>query len=653
MCGIAGFVGPRNERLLRRMCATLTHRGPDAEGFYQDDYVGLAHRRLSIIDLLNGRQPMTNETGTLQLVFNGEIYNYQALTEELKRQGHTFATSSDTETILHLYEEHGLDFLRHLRGMFAIALWDSGKKRLVLARDRIGEKPLFYAANGGRLAFGSEIKAVLPWLESRSVNPRSICEFFALGYVPSPRTCFDEVRKLPAGHMLVHEKGQATVLQYWRRTVAGPAPSYEDACEEVAHLLRESIQLCLKSDVEVGAFLSGGLDSSLVVALMREANTRVQTFSVGYGSEADGFNELNYARLVAQKFSTRQHELILGAGSSLELLPRVLSHYDEPHGEPTSVLVYLLCQFTRKHLTVALGGTGGDELFFGYPRHAAIRWISLYNAVPKVLRRSVIESIVSRWPESTRGSRFAKRVKRFVEGAAGSEPETYLNWISLLNRDVRADMVSSEIRNRSEDPEGERFLRDYLCRPGDLYSAAADIDIEGYLPEYQLTYMDRMSMAHGLEVRSPLCDYRLVDFVSGLPAGYRVRNGRSKRILKDVSRRWLPDGIINRKKVGFDSPIGEWFKGELRSFLLRFLSEENVKNSGLLNPDAVTALVQSHLSGARDYSLQLWSIVAVEAWYRMFIEQKVEHQQIPRMTDIRGGSEAPVSTAVPPALAAL
>ncbi|HXT10442.1 MAG TPA: asparagine synthase (glutamine-hydrolyzing) [Candidatus Angelobacter sp.] len=640
MCGIAGYVGFDDERMLRRMCRALQHRGPDAEGFYAAPGVGLAHRRLSIIDLINGRQPMTNEDGTLQLVFNGEIYNYEKLTADLKAKGHVFKTASDTETILHAYEEYGLDCVQHMRGMFAFALWDSKKKKLVMARDRIGEKPLYYAAIGNKLAFGSEIKAVLPCLPTRSVDARAVCEFLAAGYVPAPRTFFAEVRKLPPGYLLVHENGKVTVSQYWSRDKSASGASFEEASDELVRLLRESATLCLKSDVEVGAFLSGGLDSSLITALMREVNTKVQTFCVGYRGAAAGFNELEYAKFVSQTVGSNHHELILDAKSSMELLPKILWHYDEPHGEPTSVLVYLLCEFTRKHVTVSLGGTGGDELFHGYPRDKAVRWLGYYNLVPSAVRKHLIERTISRFPESTRGSRLGKRVKRFVQGASDSPSETYLNWVSLLNRGLRQDLVSAAVRGDSEDAAGDQFMREFLTADDqrDLYAHATDLSVGGYLPEYQLCYMDRMSMAHGLEVRSPLCDYRLVEFATRLPAHYRLKGSESKHILKSVSGRWLPQQIIHRKKVGFDSPIGQWFKDELKDFLTRFLSKEQVRRSGLLNPDAVQRMIGDHVSGVKDYSLQLWSVIALEAWYRMYIEEDVLATGDLSLENLRGAS---------------
>jgi asparagine synthase (glutamine-hydrolysing) len=406
--------------------------------------------------------------------------------------------------------------------------------------------------------------------------------------------------------------------------------------------------------VEVGAFLSGGLDSSLITALMREVNTKVQTFCVGYRGAAAGFNELEYAKAVSAKLGSRHHELILDARSSMELLPRILWHYDEPHGEPTSVLVYLLCEFTRKHVTVSLGGTGGDELFYGYPRDKAVRWLRYYNRVPAPVRKHVIERTISRFPESTRGSRLGKRVKRFVQGASDSPSETYLNWVSLLSGNLRRDLISAEIREGSEDAAGDQFMRNFLMADDgrDLYAHATDLAVGGYLPEYQLCYMDRMSMAHGLEVRSPLCDYALAEFATRLPAHYRLKGSESKHILKSVSGQWLPQEIIHRKKVGFDSPIGQWFKDELKDFLGSFLSKEQVRRSGLLNPDAVQRMISDHASGVKDYSLQLWSIVALEAWYRMYIEEDIVATGDLSLENLRGATAQRPSRAVNPGLRA-
>jgi asparagine synthase (glutamine-hydrolysing) len=641
MCGITGYVGLNDEPLLRAMCQSLIHRGPDESGMYTAPGVGLAMQRLAIIDLKTGSQPIANETRDVWVVFNGEIYNYEDLRAQLVRKGHALTTTSDTETIVHLYEEFGIDFVKHLRGMFAIALWDVKKQRLLLVRDRVGEKPLYYAKEDQALLFGSEMKTILQAKQRRAVDPQAVCDFLAAGYVGGRRTFYQGIAKLPPGHLLIWEAGKITVRRYWCPVVPGEEReevSFKAASEELTERLGEAVRLCLKSDVEVGAFLSGGVDSSTIVALMRKHAVNIQTFSVGYGDEAQGFNELSYAQQVARHLGTEHHELILGPQSSMELLPRILWHYDEPHGEPTSVLVYLLCEFTRSRLKVALSGTGGDEIFFGYPRHAGLRLLSYYQWLPSLLRKTIVERLVAKWPESTTGSRFAKRVKRFIQGASLPPAHAYLNWVSLLNADLRGSLLSEQMRSQAENPAGDTLLRHFLTDPGpeSLLDRAAALDVGGYLPEYQLAYMDRMSMAHGLEVRAPLCDFELVEFALSLPTSYRLKGSRSKHILKHVAQPWLPEGIVERKKVGFDSPIGQWFKGELRPFLTNFLSPEHIAQSGLLDAEQVQRVMHDHLSGQKDYSLQLWSLLALEAWNRMYIEDAVTDGMHYRLSDLRG-----------------
>lgn len=641
MCGIVGYVGSNVPGSLELMCRSIVHRGPDEDGYFTAPGVGLAMRRLSIIDLAGGKQPISNEDGSVTTVFNGEIYNYQEITASLKQRGHVFSTRSDTETIVHLYEEYGLDFVEHLRGMFAIALWDAKRSRLVLVRDRIGEKPLYYRYDerSGALQFSSEIKAILQCRGTREVNPQAVCQFMAAGYLPAPVTFFRGIEKLPQGAMLVHENGRAEVRTYWQLDRGSRANiSFDEARERLSDLLVESVQLCLKSDVEVGSFLSGGLDSSVITGIMRRLGAEVQTFSVGYRGAAEGFNELSYARRVADNLGTKHHELILEPTSTIQLLPKILWHFDEPHGEPSSVLVYLLSEFTRRKLKVAMGGTGSDEIFYGYPKHGGLRLLQYYRLVPRFVRESVLERIINKWPESTRGSRFAKRAKRFVAGA-GVEPEqAYLSWTSLLGKEIRDRLVSEPVKAASEDPSGDAFMRAWLTAPGrgSVLDRVTDMEVNGYLPNFQLTYMDRMSMANSLEVRSPLCDWKLVDFVTSLPGRYRLKGTRSKHLLKTVATQWVPRDIVERKKVGFDSPIGQWMKDELRGFVAGFLAPEQIRRTGLLESDAVQELIADHLAGKKDYSLQLWSVLTVEAWHRMFIETGLTEPGDFSLQDMRG-----------------
>ena len=638
MCGIAGFVGIDDRRLIEAMARSLSHRGPDAEGFYLAPGVGLASRRLSVIDLETGNQPISNENQTVWVVYNGEIYNCDALREQLIARGHRFSTTTDTECIVHLYEDHALDFVDHLRGMFGIALWDIPRQRLVLVRDRIGEKPLYYKVDEGRLLFGSECKAILQAVRNRTVDRQAVCDYLAMGYVPAPRTFYEGISKLPPAHMLVYEKQRAVVRQYWTRSTRTERQSFAAAEDELASRLTETVRLCLKADVEVGAFLSGGIDSSVMVALMRPHVERLQTFSVGYGGAAAGFNELSYARRVARDLGTNHHELILGAGAQLDLLPTILWHYDEPNGEPTSTLVYQLSEFTSRRVKVAVSGTGGDEIFAGYPRYRAIALRERYLRLPRPIRKQIIERLIAMWPESTRGSRFARRARRFISAADLPIETAYGSWVSLLSRPQRRDLLTDAVVQSTHDPDGDRVLLEYLGaeRGSDVFARATALDVEQYLPEYQLTYVDRMSMAHGLEVRAPLSDFELVQYVCSLPADYRLRGNRSKAIFKDASRRWIDPAIAERKKVGFDSPVGQWFKDDLREFLVTFMAPAELERSGLLDAAAVQTMIADHLRGRRDYSLQLWSLVTLEAWYRMYIEDAIVDGRSYKLTDLRG-----------------
>jgi asparagine synthase (glutamine-hydrolysing) len=641
MCGIAGYAGIDDEPLLRRMCGSLAHRGPDDAGYYRTADVGLSMRRLAVIDLETGMQPIANEGKDVWVVFNGEIYNYDDIRKRLAERGHVLSTKSDTETIVHLYEDHGLDFVDHLRGMFAIGLWDERRRRLILVRDRIGEKPLFYAVKDPTLYFGSEIKAILQGFGSRTLDPQAACDFLSAGYVAGDRTFFQGISKLPPGHMLVWENGHATVRRYWDPALESRShTSFQSAAHELGERLSETVRICLKSDVEVGAFLSGGIDSSVLVALMKRHSAQIKTFSVGYRDKAQGFNELKFAKIISDHIGTEHHELILDAQSSVDLLPRILWHYDEPHGEPTSVLVYLLCEFTRRFVKVALGGTGGDEIFYGYPRHSGIRMLEYYRRVPGVIRKALLERIIAKWPESTRGNRFVKRAKRFIAGSDLPPSQAYLSWVRLIHPDIHSALFSTQLREGVSHPAGDAFLMEKLFGNGrrPLLDRVTALDVEGYLPEFQLAYMDRMSMAHGLEVRSPYCDYELVKYTTSLPHEYRLKGLRSKHILKEIAKAWIPPEIVERKKVGFDSPIGQWFKGELRQFLYTFLSKEHLKTSGMLDGDTVHAMIADHLGGRRDYSLQLWSIVALEGWYRMYIEDGISDGTAYRLADMRGGT---------------
>jgi len=621
------------------MCRRLVHRGPDDIGYYIDEEISLAMRRLAIIDLDSGSQPIANEDESVWVVFNGEIYNFEEVREALIKRGCQFKTKSDTEVIVQAYVEYGDAFLTRLRGMWGIAIWDSNRHRLLLARDRIGEKPLFYSRlTDNNLVFGSEIKSIIPAVGPLRVDYASVTEYLAAGYVFAPSTFYKNIRKLEPGHYLVWQRGELDIRRYWK---VDCSHSYTDSYEEALHALNdltdESIRYCLKSDVEVGAFLSGGIDSSIITGVMSKYGTGIKSYSVGYSGAAAGYNEFAPARAVADLFGTDHREIVLEARSTVDLLPRIIWQYDEPHGEPSSVMVYLMCEQVAKDIKVALCGTGGDELFFGYPKHRALAMNRMYNLLPRFVRKNVIEWALASLPESTSGSHIAKRVKRFVEGSSSDLGSSYLNWTNLLSRNVRERLFTSDLVERSANAFGERNLRHYLCDASgsNTFSRVNELELEGYLPEYQLAYMDRMSMAHSLEVRSPLCDFRMAEFAVSLPPSYRVNRSIGKRILRDLAAQSLPERIVKRPKVGFDSPIGQWFKDDLREFLLSFLSLRAVAESGLLQPQTVQDIVHEHLSGRRDYSMALWSILALEMWHRVYIESGCSDEAM-EVRSIRG-----------------
>ena len=622
MCGIAGFAGLNAPDLLRRMTRLLTHRGPDDEGYFETEGVGLGMRRLSVIDVETGRQPIHNEAGTVWAVFNGEIYNYLTLRQDLEQRGHRFVTNSDSEVIVHLYEEYGDDFMQSLRGMFTIALWDETKDRLLLLRDRVGIKPLYYAQDAGQLYFASEMKALLavPGVR-RDVDQASFLKYLGFLYVPAPGSIFQDVQKLQPGHCLSFCDGQVSSWQYW--DLAFQQNPYADEVEAADHLysvLDESVRLRMVSDVPLGGFLSGGLDSSAIAALMSKHSTeRVQTFCVGFGGEGEGFNELAYARQVADHLGTEHHERMVDY-DVIDLLPKMLWHLDEPFGNPTAVLAYLLSEYARQHVTVALSGTGGDEAFLGYPRHLGLMYANSYRRVPAPCR-SLLRAMIGVLPESTASSyplhRFGKRIRRFVDGVEAPEQESYVKWLTYFDSAQRGMLAG-------DDQDVDGFMYDALGRHSvPIADRAQYADIKTFLPYNQLEYMDKMSMACSLEARVPFCDHELLEFSATLPSAWKIRGRHTKRILKRACKGLLPDHIINRRKVGFDAPAGAWFKGRLRPVCHAVFSPEAIGETGAFSPQEVQRLWHLHLSGRRDLSLQLWIIFVFEVWHRMYIRQGI------------------------------
>jgi len=626
MCGIAGYLGVEQPGLGASMAGLLRHRGPDEAGevvlhAHDGSVCALAHQRLSIIDIPGGHQPQTSEDGTVHVVFNGEIYNFRELRAQLEGRGHRFATRSDTEVIVHLYEEHGDDCVQHLRGMFAFALWDAKRDRLLLARDRLGVKPLYYAIpEGGRtqLAFASELKSLLmvPGV-SRELDLESLASYLAYLYVPHPRTAVRGARRLPPAHVLVAEAGSVEIRRYWsleRTDAAEPDP------ERLWDLLGEAVGMRLVADVPVGAFLSGGIDSSAIVAEMAARDSAPRTFTVVFPREEERlYDERDDARAVASSFSTRHYELEARADAR-ELLPEIVRHFDEPFGNPTALLAHELSRLTRQHVKVALAGDGADELFAGYPRFRGLAAASWYRHVPGPVR-ALAAAGARALPESTRGRHGLRRAREFALAPLESLEQAYLSWITYFGPEWRGRLLRPEVQERlRESPPPERFIEELFERAprDDLVNRLSFVELQSFLPCNVLEYGDRMSMAHGLEVRAPYTDHKLVEHVFSLPGGAKLERGKSKAILRSAAARRLPERALSKPKVGFNPPMGLWLNRELAPLVDSHLSREQVEGRGLFEPAAVERLVADLRGGRRDVSLHVWSLVVLEQWQREY-----------------------------------
>jgi len=623
VCGIAGILrvdgAPAGADLLGAMTSAIAHRGPDGDGFFCDGSVGLGHRRLAIIDLATGDQPMATEDGSLVLVFNGEIYNFRELRRELEGRDATFRTTSDTEVILQAYEAWGVDCLPRLRGMFAFALWDRPRRRLFLARDRVGIKPLVYAWDGRRLLFGSEIKALLedPGLP-REIDWQALRDFLTLHYIPGPRTIFQAIRKLPpASYLLLDlERGEPEVHRYWDlRFAPDPRLSEAEWLEGLRWHLTDAVRSHLVSDVPIGAFLSGGVDSSTVVALMAQATEgRVRTFSIGF-DDAD-FDELRHARDVARRYDTQHFEYVVKP-NALDTLPRLAWQFDEPFADSSALPTYYVSKITREHVTVALSGDGGDENFVGYTRYArAARLHEQLDGFPAMLARPLLRLAARLLPAGVRGQGYldmlgAGPVDRYFKLMAYQRSETLRSLLSPAAREHVAPVVTPDLFRRLA-AEG---------RAPDYVSALQYLDIHCYLPEDILTKVDRTSMAVSLETRVPLLDHVLMEYVATMPTALKFKEGAGKVILKRAMAGDLPAGILERRKMGFGLPIASWFRGELTDYVRDVLDGRRTRQRGLVDPRAVSALLDEHQGGGRDRSGQIWALLALEEWARRWLDR--------------------------------
>jgi asparagine synthase (glutamine-hydrolysing) len=626
MCGILGFINtdltrPADERTARAMAAAIAHRGPDDEGFYFKENVAMGMRRLSIIDLATGRQPISNEDGSVWVVFNGEIYNFPELRRRLLARGHQFSTHSDTEVIVHLYEDHGDDLVDHLNGMFAFALWDERRRRLLVARDRMGEKPLYFARTANSFIFSSELKSLVVHPEvGRRVNLLALRKYLQYEFVPAPHTMIEGVHKLRPAHRLIFEKGEWRTEPYWRLSYEGERLKIDEneAAEEVHDRLREAVRMRLISDVPLGVLLSGGIDSSAVASLACEAaEGRVKTFSIAF--EEKSFDESSYARLVAERLGTEHYERRFTEREMLEIVPEIPRLLDEPLGDGSLIPTFLLSRFTRERVTVALGGDGGDELFAGYPTYAAHRMADYYRALPRLLREGFIEPVVARLPVSTDNLSFDFKAKRFVQGAALPMGERHTVWMGSYTAEQQRSLLSPEVLAACPNEEVFDEVRTYDRRNGhDVVERMMTLDATHYLSECVLFKVDRASMAASLETRAPFLDHTLIEFLANLPINLKLRGqfGKwtGKYILKRAMRDRLPYQVIKRPKKGFGMPVAKWVKGELRTFVRDSFAPERLKKRGLFNPDYVVRLLDEHERGVADNRKLIWTLLMFEMW---------------------------------------
>jgi len=622
MCGILGFINtdltrPADERLARAMAAAIIHRGPDDEGFYFKENVAMGMRRLSIIDLATGRQPISNEDGSVWVVFNGEIYNFPELRRRLLARGHQFSTRSDTEVIVHLYEDHGDDLIDHLNGMFAFALWDERRRRLLVARDRMGEKPLYFTQTASSFIFASELKSLVVHPEvGRRVNLLALRKYLQYEFVPSPHTMIEGVHKLRPAHRLIFEKGEWRTEPYWRLSYEGERLkiSEDEAAEEVHDRLREAVRMRLISDVPLGVLLSGGLDSSAVAALACEsAEGRVKTFSITF--EEKSFDESAYARQVVDRLGTEHYEQRFTEREMLEIVPEIPRLLDEPLGDGSLIPTFLVSRFARQRVTVALGGDGGDELFAGYPTYVAHRMANYYRALPRFVRKGLIEPAVARLPVSTGNFSFDFKAKRFVRGAALPIGERHTVWMGSYTAEQQRSLLSPDILAACPDEEvfDEVMIYDYQ-NGHDVVEQMMTLDATHYLSENVLFKVDRASMATSLEVRAPLLDHTLIEFLAKLPVDLKLRRLTGKYVLKRAMRDRLPQQVIKRPKKGFGMPVAKWVKGELRMFVRDAFAPERLKKRGLFNADYVGRLLDEHERGVADHRKLIWTLLMFEMW---------------------------------------
>ncbi|MEU7458712.1 asparagine synthase (glutamine-hydrolyzing) [Streptosporangium roseum] len=602
--------------LVRRMCDVLVHRGPDGAGFHSDEHAALGMRRLAIIDVATGDQPVYNEDNRIVAVFNGEIYNFPELRETLISKGHRLRTAGDSECLVHLYEEFGVDLVHHLRGMFAFAIWDRDRRRLVLARDRVGKKPLYWRSDHASIRFASELKSLTqdPGMD-REIDPVALHHYLTYLYVPAPRSIYQGVHKLPPGHVLVWEGGEITVDRYWRLD-RSPRPVTDQRAEEerLRELLLEATRIRMVSERPLGAFLSGGVDSSAVVAAMAmQSSEPVKTFSIGF--EDSRYDERHKARMVADRYSTDHHELVV-TSNLLDTLPRLAWHFDEPFADSSAIPSFYVAQLSRQHVTVALNGDGGDECFGGYQRYALMDQTRRIPRIPQpfaaVLART--GTLVS---ERSAPKSLSQRLGRLMGFAAAHPSQRYARLISYCTPEQKSEIYSDRLRDLLAEVDSYRLLEEvFQASPAETdVGRVLDVDTLTYLPGDLLAKIDITTMANSLEARSPFLDHHLMEWAAALPSALHVRHGQTKLLLKQAVAPWLPQQLLRYPKQGFGVPLATWLRGELRELAYDLLTDDTARDRGLFRPAAVRRLLQRHMDGV-DHSVRLWALLQFELWHR-------------------------------------
>ena len=640
MCGITGWINlrktntPDTDAVLHQMCERIVHRGPNSEGIWADDTAALGMRRLSIIDLQTGDQPVFSCDRSVVVMMNGELYNYREVRAGLEEKGHRFTTKSDTEILPHLYEEYGEDLVDHLNGMYAFSLWDTSAKKLIIARDRFGEKPLYYGVFDGKLVWASEPKSILAHpAVNAELDLNALRHYVSFDYVPAPMSIYKGISKLPPAHILTVENGEVKVRRYWDISFIDPVKlavsdrerrsktvGLTEGAGELRDLLSDAVRMRLVADVPLGILLSGGIDSSTVAAFaVRHASEKVKTFSIGF--EEDSFDESKYARAVAKHLGTEHHEDILSAEKAGDLISDIAEWLDEPLADGSLIPTFLLSGFVRKHVTVALGGDGGDELFAGYPMYYAHKVAARYLAVPSFIRRGLIEPAVNALPVSTRNLSFDYKAKRFVRAMGYDETARHHSWFGSFAAGQHERLFSRNVLERT-DADIYKGIREIVGRSDakNVIERMQYADINFYLAEDILTKVDRAAMAVSLETRAPFLDPRIGQFAASIPVEYKLKGKSGKFILKEAMKEMLPQEILHRPKKGFGIPIAEWLKGRLNPLLHDMLAEKRIAEQGLFEPAFVAKLIREHETGAASHHKELWNLLVFQLWYDKFLK---------------------------------